>query len=361
MAHYNPEMIKLARESREYTQSNFARICGLSQASLSKIEKGLRCPSDDDMKVMSEKLGYPLSFFEKDIPVHSYWKEFYYRRTLNIPQKKLSAFEAKVNIVAENIDCLLDAIDLKVNLPGIDIEDEGISPERLADKIRMYYDIPKGPIKDVMGVVERMGIIVLFFKMPLTGKIDGMSFITRKGIPVILVNKNSPSSRVVFTLVHELGHLIMHYKYIITDSRDVEKEANIFASEFLAPSREIGIDLKYLNANKVMELKLYWRISIKSILYKAKSLGALTNDQYRRWMTMYNAKRWASGEPVEFDISMPKLLSRIFELYFSSLQYTQQELLDILNLNEDDLFELYDLDVIKQKFGNKGTKLKMIF
>lgn len=360
MARYYPDRIKLARESREFSQVNFAELCGISQANLSKIEKGLKIPSEEEVKAFSNILKYPMSFFEKDSTIHPYLKEFYYRRTLNIAQKKLDSFEAQINIISEHIETLLEAIDLKTDLPSVNIENEEISPERLAQKIRIHFGVAKGSIRDLISTLEQAGIIILYFQFPASGKLDGVSFITKKGYPVILINRNSSNSRIIFTLAHELGHLIMHYSYLIADKRDIEKEANQFATEFLAPSNEIKSDLIYLNANKLMELKLYWKMSIKALLYKAKTLGTMSEDQYRRWMTTYNMKRWSAGEPVEFDISTPRLLSRIFELHFTTLQYSKQELLNILNLNEQDLLELYDLDIIKKHFVLPGRKIKLI-
>lgn len=55
-----------------------------------------------------------------------------------------------------------------------------------------------------------------------------------------------------------------------------------------------------------------------------------------------------------------EIIVEIFELYFSSLQYTPQELLGILNLNEYDLLKLYDW-YLNNVLVVMGQKLKSVF
>lgn len=118
-----------------------------------------------------------------------YIKEYYYRRNLGINIKPKLAFEAQMTIIAENIDTLFDAIDMKVKLQYIDLEAEEISPKRVAEKIRSFFGIDSGPIRNVIETIQRMGVIINYFIPPFSIRIDGVSFITKKGIPVILINK----------------------------------------------------------------------------------------------------------------------------------------------------------------------------
>ena len=216
------------------------------------------------------------------------------------------AFDAQMTIIAENINILFEAIEINIRVPFLDLEEEEITPERVAQKVRSLFGIEKGPINNIISVVQKMGIIIHFFEPPFSIKIDGVSFITKKGIPVILVNKNASNSRTVFNVCHELGHLIMHYKYMVSDRRDVEDEANRFASEFLMPVESIKSFLYRLDAPKLYGLKNYWKVSIKSLIYRARYLGCISDSQNRRLMMLYNANRWAYNEPFEFEIEEPK-------------------------------------------------------
>lgn len=360
MVEYNPDRIKLARESEGYTQTQLAVHLNMSQSKLNKIENGLSTPTDEIISGISIFLGYPISFFKVSAGSIPYIKEYYYRRNLGVNQKPKLAFEAQMTIIAENIDSLFNAIDIDVKLPFLDIEEEEISPERVAQKIRSLFNIEKGPVKNVVNTIQRMGVVIHYFTPPFAIKIDGVSFITKSGIPVILINENGSNSRTVFSLCHELGHLIMHYKYMVSDKRDVEDEANRFASELVMPADDIKNSLYRIDAPKLYGLKSYWKVSIKSILFRAKALKCLTEPQYRRWMMKYNANKWAQNEPFEFPIDFPSILNRVFNLYFNDLNYSDEELLNLLHLTEKKTLAYYNLPEINKHYKAEPPKLKLM-
>lgn len=361
MIYYNADRIILARESEGYTQAQLARsLKNVSPAKLNKIEKRQIVPTDEIMEEIAGLLGYPISFFQKQTGSFPYLKEFYFRRNLGIPNKQRIAFEAQMTIIAEHIDTLLDAIEMDVRVPYIDLVEENVSPERIAQKIRSFLNIENGPIRSIIDTIQRLGVIVHFFVPPYSIKIDGVSFITRKGYPIILINESISDSRKVFTIAHELGHLILHYKYMVSDNRDVEGEANLFASELLMPSIAIKTSLYNLDIQKLCNLKAYWRVSLKSLLYRANSLSCVTKDQYRRWMMKYNANKWYLEEPYEFSIEKPTLLNKIFNLYFTRLEYTEEELLDLLDLSEDKIIYFYGLNEVNIRFSKRSPKLKLL-
>ena len=118
MIEYNPDRIKLARESEGYTQNQLAlNLKSLSQNKLNRIENRQTIPSDEVMKEIADFLGYPISFFQVSNGIIPYIKEYYYRRNLGIPQKQKMAFDAQMTIIAENIDILFEAIEIDIRVP----------------------------------------------------------------------------------------------------------------------------------------------------------------------------------------------------------------------------------------------------
>src|SRR5690606_5820245 len=92
------------------------------------------------------------------------------------------------------------------------------------------------PVKNIFSLLEKNGIII--YELDTIEKFDGVSFVTKEGYPVIIVNKNYSNDRKRFTIAHELGHLLMHddKNFPISEFRTdkiKENEANVFASEFL--------------------------------------------------------------------------------------------------------------------------------
>lgn len=342
MSTINVERIKLARESRGYSQSALAKeMKSASQVLLSKIEKGLANVTDDVLNELSLVLDYPNDFFYKKHDVYPL-KHFYFRKNLGTSMTKAKLLESQINIVSANICDLLDAIEVEVDLPFVDLDKTGLTPEQFSERVREHFNLPKGPIKDIIKVVEQQGIIIHLFDFNSDLKISGVSLITPVGVPVMILNKNQPNSRMVFTIAHELGHILMHFKGgIISEERDVEFEADKFASSFLMPNSEIKSSLYYLSDEKLGDLKRYWKVSIQALLYKAKSLGTLNPDQYRRWVTKINYYGWRKSEPLEFDNSEPKLLSKMLKLHFDELDYSKDELTKMFGLNVFEFDRMY--------------------
>jgi Zn-dependent peptidase ImmA (M78 family)/transcriptional regulator with XRE-family HTH domain len=362
MSTINIERIKLARESRGYSQSALAKkMKSASQVLLSKIEKGLSNVTDDVFTELSVILDYPKEFFYKRHDVYPL-KHFYFRKNLGTSMTKAKLLESQINILSGNICDLLDAVEIEIDLPFTDLHKTGLSPEQMADRVRDYFNLPKGPIKDLVKVVEEQGVIIHLFDFKSDIKISGVSFITPVGVPVMILNKNMPNSRILFTIAHELGHILMHFKGgIINEERNVENEADRFASSFLMPSAEIKSNLYYLTDEKLGDLKRYWKVSIQALLYKAKDLGTLTQDQYRRWVTKISYYGWRKQEPLEFEIAEPKLLFKMLKLHFNELQYSKEELSVMFGLNTFEFDKIYLQSYSElHSYLNEDTKIRKL-
>jgi Zn-dependent peptidase ImmA (M78 family) len=84
-------------------------------------------------------------------------------------------------------------------------------------------------------------------------------------------NVEQPADRMRFTLAHELGHLVMHHDQ---PTQSMEQEANEFASAFLMPARDIRPHFaRRVDLRLFAELKPVWRVSMASLLMRARSLG----------------------------------------------------------------------------------------
>ncbi|WP_185226251.1 XRE family transcriptional regulator [Chryseobacterium indologenes] len=335
------DRIKLARESRGLTQATLAQNLSFNQATLSKVEKGLYHVNDEMISELASVLNYKKEFFYKNHEVYPL-KHFYFRKNLGTTVINSKKIESIINIFSSNIHDLTESINIEIDLPYVDIEKEEMTPELLAERVRNYFNLPSGPIRNLVNILEKRGIVVHFFDFNKDLKVSGVSFITPDGIPLIIIDNNIPNSRKVFTIAHELGHLLMHYKGgVMGESRDLEKEANRFASEFLVPLKEIRHELFNLSDEKLFSLKSYWKVSIQSLIYKAEAAGLMTKDKYRRWVTKINYFGWKTQEPFEFDIETPTLLPKLFTLHFEDLEYSVEEVQDIFGLTEGEFYKFY--------------------
>ncbi len=99
---------------------------------------------------------------------------------------------------------------------------------------------------ELLQALTEQGVFVFVWQLPLS--ISGMSY--RGAYSVVFVNGRHTPQRQLFTLAHELGHLLFHLKdgeqttiSQVASNRDPQEgEANKFASELLMP----GVDVDQL-------------------------------------------------------------------------------------------------------------------
>ena len=280
----NHKQLTFAREYRGYSQTELAdSIKGLSQSNLSRFEKGFGVLSDDIQRKIIEYLNFPEEFFNRKI--NSTIENANYRKRASIGKNITQRFENKCKLIGYIIDEFSESIEwLDFTLSPLNVE-EGYTPQYIANYNRKLLKLTKEKKKkNIMSLLEQSGVII--YEIHEIEKFDGVSFITDKGFPVIIVNKNFSNDRKRFTIAHELGHILLHNEnlYPISSYRDKEKEANIFASEFLMPEDEIKNSLRQLKMSDLGDLKSYWLTSMKYIIRKAKDLKCIDENRYRFFM-----------------------------------------------------------------------------
>lgn len=340
----NYQNITIARESRGLTQSELAKsIKGLSQGNLSRIEKGLLPISQEIITAIAKVLNYPVTFFYKESQ-YSSLGSLYYRKRISMGQKKLAILEARLAVICMAIDELLESVDInEFDVPSIEVVGQRSAAE-IAYKIREYWKIPLGPIEEFVKILEKHGIIVLFIDME-NEQFDGVTVFTRKGQPVIFINKNIPNDRKRFTMGHELGHLVMHLRAPLEndiDDNEKEVQANQFSAEFNMPRVECMKTLRFLKYQDLGMMKMYWKVSKSAIVYRAKELGLLNDSQYRYYMMQLSRSGQRKQEIESVDIDSPVILKKMIELHLSELHYSREELAEQLSLSMSDFYRLYD-------------------
>ena len=125
-------------------------------------------------------------------------------------------------------------LNARNQLVRLDI-DEYHDPTEVARQVRSLWRVPSGPIDHLIRLLESVGVLV--HTRPLgTAAQDAVSTWPRGRPAIMLVNSGLPPDRLRFTVAHELGHLVMHSM----PSDTQEREANLFAAEFLAPLKRSG-------------------------------------------------------------------------------------------------------------------------
>lgn len=330
--------IKVARESRGLSQSGLAKQIDVTQASLSRFEKGNLVVSKEDLQKISDVLKYPTSFFEKEVKFVGE-SSLFYRKRVSMTVKGLSMLESKISILSNCIDELLESIDIpELRIPAVEPSSEN-SPYEIAYKIRSLLCVPAGPIDNIVSLLERNGVIVMFLDLADTDKFDGMTMFTAKQAPVIWINKNAPNDRKRYSLAHELGHLVMHLRSEDFDKSEKQKEdeANQFAGEFLMPESMCKSDFFNLKYSDLSLKKYYWKVSKAAIIFRAKELKCISDETTKYLYVTLGRNGERKNESVNVPIDEPQIVKKMYDLHLSELEYTEEEMVDITGLMPDDI------------------------
>ena len=341
---FNQDLLRIARQARGWSQTELSRRAGISQANLSKLENGLIGPTEEVLGGVSDALGFPVDFFFQNDRVIGLPMSVQYRKRASVGQKAIERLEAELNIRILHIRRLLDAAELEpeLTLPRLDVDEYGGDPERIAELVRRTWLVPSGPIRDLVGWVERAGCIVVHCDFAAL-KVDGFTVQIPDMPPCIFLNRNMPADRQRFSLAHELGHVVLHQ----VPSPEMESEADAFASEILMPARDIRPQLsgRRLTIQRLAALKPIWRVSMAALLYRARTVGAVTANQSQYLWRQMSSMGYRRTEPPELDLKMeePTFLPEIIRLHLEDLGYGLSDLADVLRTNEEDLRALHPL------------------
>jgi Zn-dependent peptidase ImmA (M78 family)/DNA-binding XRE family transcriptional regulator len=142
-------------------------------------------------------------------------------------------------------------------------------------------------IRDICGLIENAGIKIYLSRGGFK-KYFGLSVSVEDGGPAICVKVGDDVSveRQIFTVAHEMGHLLMHRKSYekdeINEPAREGKDADIFASYFLMPQQVFekewhaarGLHL----VNRVLHVKRIFRVSYMTVLLRLIDIKAAETD-----------------------------------------------------------------------------------
>ncbi len=334
-------MIELARLSRGFSQKILSEKIGIEQSTLSKIENDNLSIRHELIKVIASTLKYPIGFFYEDIKMLSPLV-VHYRKRKSIDSVNIAFVESNLYIKKHIIKKLLRSIDLPYKVYDLNPY-EYQSPENAARILRQKWFIPKGPIKNLVQCVEAAGIIVLFTEYN-NPKLMGELLPDEHGVSVIYINRNMPPDRQRFTLAHELGHLMMHSGDYFPNIEDAENEAHKFASEFLMPEREIKPALSFsLTLQKLADLKRYWKCSMSAIIMRAGQLKTINDEKKGNLFIKMSSAGFNKIEPdCGIKQEIPALINQLFKLHLTELEYTEEQLAELLNLYTSEVMNMKD-------------------
>lgn len=348
----NPKQIVLARNIRGLSQGELSKKLGRTdQSYLSNVEKEKIPFTEELARSIATSLSLPISFFYKE-KTFTRLSKFYYRKRNAFPAAELVPLEAKMDVIRSGYLALLESVDIKMQkLPAIPVKGTN-TPEKIAEHFRLFLGLDESPIDNLVTLVEKLGITVLFLPVD-SDKFSGLTLQTDKNLPLIVVNKNMPNDHKKFTIAHEIAHLIMHIPFAedpefydaLEDLEAVEKQADEFAGAFLMPRKTAQYFFTGLTYSKLTELKLYWKVSKQAIIYRAKQIGAINESKFKSLFIELSRYGERKKESVEIAIDKPVLFEKVIAAHQKHLNYSIKVIAeDIIGISENDYYDWFDIN-----------------
>ncbi len=324
MATYiNPKIITWARERSGYSIDQLAEAMHKEPNEVYRWESGEKSPSYltlDDLAYKYFKIPLAVFFFPEPPNIEDPVSKF--RRLSDYEMTRLSPDTIRIIRLSQgyqdSLNTLIDPDSIKRRIFK-DINTEGKSPIRLAAEVRAYLRITieqqmkfagtEIAFKTWRHAVEDVGIFT--FKDSFKDRfISGFSLLDSI-FPIIVINNSNAFSRQIFTLIHELGHIIYnvdgvtdieddYIDYMDDPNKQLEINCNAFASELLVPTEEfINVIPKEFDIGVVGRLADKYSVSREVILRKYLDLGKITRDFYLETANEWNKDylRSASRSP----------------------------------------------------------------
>lgn len=281
-----------ARKMAGYSMDQLAAGSGLSKNAISRYEKGVMKPDSSNLIKLAKALNVKIDYFFRSSAVELHNVEFRKKAKLNKGQIESIKYR-----VLDHVERYLElenilAINTKFTNPVKEIFVTNFNDsEQAAELVRDKWNLGQNPIPSVVEMLEDNNIKVVEVDEHL--EFDGLSSMIDDKIPVIVVNKNFPVERKRFTLLHELGHLLMSLSEDITD-KDKEKMCHRFAGALLVPQKffvfEFGARRQKILLDELIAIQKEWGISIPAIMQRAKDLGIIASDHLKQFYIKCNMK-----------------------------------------------------------------------
>ncbi len=232
------------RERLGMSQKAAATRMGISASLVSKWEKGERTPDEAQLWELSRIYGVDPAFLREGARVVA----FQPRSMVANNADEKHGMGTALNDAAVQIHSLYTVWELAGEMPqrlSLCLEYSEPRLEELAASVRRFLGLnERVTYTELCQALAENSVQVFEWKLP--PKLSGLSH--QRDFSVIFVNRNMPERVKLFTLCHELAHLLFHLRgeedtavSVMASRNDPhEKEANRFAAELLMPMSKVN-------------------------------------------------------------------------------------------------------------------------
>lgn len=379
--------IRDLRERAEMQSQQLAAKVGIDPSAMSNIERGKRSVKTDELARIADALGVsPLAILSPD----SLLARMPVAARVQVAQLSDGSAVKRLTALAELNEVLSEGgmppTHKLTDVPPADTVRWLETAIELADWARQRLEVD-APSPDrfsnlAEAIENRLGIDVMvesYSREDFAG-----ASITDWTFPFILVNEDQPTTRALFTLAHELGHVLSKGGAILTLDANLtaltnwERFANAFAANFLMPEAHVNAIVKKQGreVGSLATMLVEFGVSFESLVYRLHNLALINaagRDQLkaRGWTGVLNELDDTSRRKALLDSmgSLPEhrapglLSDRVFHGYQQGV-VSVRPLAGLLHLDADGLLDRLvrnqdSMEVLNTRFlGDQASELE---
>jgi Zn-dependent peptidase ImmA (M78 family)/transcriptional regulator with XRE-family HTH domain len=362
----NPKIITWARERAGLTVETLAKKMKRQPGEIELWESGRSAPSYAILEQLAYKyLKLPLAVFFFPEPPETDDPTKKFRRLPSYEVERLSFDTFQKIRLAQAYQDSLSLLMKDIPRPRKvfrDLSPGSLEPSEFAKNTRQYLGVTlekqalfrssETAFKAWRHTIEEASVFT--FKNSLEDRfVSGFSLLD-DDYPIIFVNNSNAFSRQVFTLIHELSHILYgvngitdldeSYIEMMGDiQRELEIKCNMFTAHFLVPDEAFHEDIRYYQAagpNAISEIAQRYSVSREVILRRLLDRKVVTREYYEQKASEWNKEYLRHSKSTtggNFYLTRLAYLGEgftrvAFDNYYRG-HVTRTELADHLNIN----------------------------
>ncbi len=308
----NPEILKWALRRNRMSIEQLAHHMKKDVEEVRLWESGGKSPSYSALETLAYSvLKIPLAVFLFPEPPDIEDNVTKFRR---LPEYEMERLSSDTLQIIRSSQGFQDALVELIGMDGdnrkifIDIDAKNMAPDYMAKLTREYINISieeqfkfsgtEAALKAWRHAVEKAGVFT--FKNTFKDRyISGFSLLHEQ-FPIIVINNSNSFSRQIFTLIHELGHILLgihgitdvdesYINYMSSDERELEIFCNQFAAELLVPREVFENDIpRSFYPSIIGELADKYSVSREVILRRFLEYSVVSQKYYIEQTTEWN-------------------------------------------------------------------------
>ena len=306
MSYINPEILTWARERVGMSIEELASKTKRPIEEVEMWESGEKVPAYGKLEDMAYKYyKVPIAVFFFPYPPQI---EDPVNRFRKLPDFEFERFSPdtykKIRLAQTYQDSLVDVLHGNESEKSIIRKFSGITktPQKLAKKVRKFLGVSFEEQFDFRSsdtafkrwryALEQVGVFT--FKDTFKDRFISGFCLVDDDYPLVMINNSNAFTRQIFTLIHELGHILLgvdgitevdetFFDFLSNSELKTEIYCNQFASEFLVPSDEFKNDIELFQQegmDAISEIAENYSVSREVILRRLLDNNIISKSKY---------------------------------------------------------------------------------